>query len=47
MTLNPHRDYQFIVSLKGYQTIDEQLNYAVEDNFMEFDKRVVLKKVAK
>jgi hypothetical protein len=47
MALSPHKNYQFLVSMRGYQTIDQNLFYPVDENFMEFEKSVVLQKTSK
>ena len=44
MALQPYVNYKFIVSKKGYQTVDQNLFYPVDENFAEFDKKIILKK---
>ncbi|MBL4625625.1 MAG: PD40 domain-containing protein [Flavobacteriales bacterium] len=47
MAVSPYRNYQFLITVRGYQTIDENLYYPVDENFMEFEKSVVLQRVEK
>ncbi|MBL4651612.1 MAG: PD40 domain-containing protein [Flavobacteriales bacterium] len=44
MALQPYVNYKFVVSKKGYQTVDQNLFYPADENFTEFDKKIVLKK---